>query len=230
MNPQPPDPRAGRKPFPPLRRPSSISKSATPPTPPELPAPQRTVQEKFFIRTTYYTTMARALSFQGQVLNGVTPLQLAQNGFHYQPHTSSGSLACCFVSRKFKRLDSFQYIPFQKTQLPHSRDCLWQAIYNDLKQHSETVDTLTPSTNARPPPRLTPLHHSSPNSATLKKITTNASTQTPTQSTPTVPTTVMNNPYTQPPSTTNIDPEPQLPLTSHAPQLHLTIPSVTPSL
>ncbi|KAJ5768152.1 hypothetical protein N7533_000735 [Penicillium manginii] len=207
MNPQPPDPRAGRKPFPPLRRPSSISKSATPPTPPELPAPQRTVQEKFFISTTYSTTTARALSFQGQVLNGVTPLQLAQNGFHYQPHASFGGLACCFACQKFKRLDSFQCVPFQETQLPHSRDCLWQAIYNDLKQHSETADTLTSSTNARPPPRSTPLHHASSN----------------------MPTTVENDPYTQPPYTITTTPEPQLPPTSHAPQPHQTIPSVTSS-
>jgi hypothetical protein len=229
MNPQPPDPREGRKPFPPLRRPSAISKSATPPTPPELPAPQRTVQEKFSISTTYSTTTARALSFQGQVLNGVTPLQLAQNGFHYQPHVSSGGLACCFACQKFKRLDSFQCVPFQETQLPHSRDCLWQAIYNDLKQHSETADTFTPSTNARPPPRSTPLHHASSNSAPLKKITTNASTQTSNLSTPTVPTTVENDLYTQPPYTTTINPEPQLPPTSHAPQPHQTIPSVTSS-
>ncbi|CAI7620097.1 unnamed protein product [Penicillium manginii] len=211
------------------RRPSPISKPVNPPSaPPDRPTPQRLVQEEFLISTAYSTITARALSFQGQVLNGVTPLQLAQNGFHYQPYPSFGGLACCFTCQFFKRLDSFQRVPFQETQLPHSKDCLWQTIYSDLKQHSETADTLTPSTNARPPPRSTPLHRSSSNSAPLKKITTNASTQTPAQSTPTVPTTIENNTYTQPPSTTS-DPEPQLPPTAHSPQPHQTIPSVTSS-
>ncbi|KAJ5414950.1 hypothetical protein N7509_000048 [Penicillium cosmopolitanum] len=85
VNSQLPDPGSGRKSVPALRRTSSVSKSATPPTPPERPTPQRTTQEKFSISTTYSTITARALSFQSQFLNGVTLLQLAQYGFHYQP-------------------------------------------------------------------------------------------------------------------------------------------------
>ncbi|KAJ5240631.1 uncharacterized protein N7469_002222 [Penicillium citrinum] len=178
------------------RRSSPASTSANLSTPTHRRTPQRPIQEKFFISTTYSTITARALSFQGQVLNGVTPLQLAQNGFYYQPHTTGGVLACCFACQNFKRLDSFQ-----------------RTIYNDLKQHSQTADTLTPSTNTR--------HH--------KKTTANFSTQTPTQSTPTAPSTVENDSYTQPSSTTITDPEPQLPPTAHSPQPHQAIPSVTSS-
>ncbi|KAJ5378296.1 uncharacterized protein N7496_005705 [Penicillium cataractarum] len=154
MNPQPPDPRAGRKPFPPLRRPSSISKPATPPTPPELPAPQRTTQEKFFISTSYSTITARALSFRGQVLSGVTPLQLAKNGFHYQPF-SSGGLACCFACQSARRLDSFQRLPFQEIQQLHRADCIWKVISSDLKQHLDSTDTHSSSTDTLHPPRIT---------------------------------------------------------------------------
>ncbi|KAJ5240338.1 uncharacterized protein N7469_001929 [Penicillium citrinum] len=211
------------------RRSSPASTSANPSTPTHRPPPQRPIQEKFFISTTYSTITARALSFQGQVLNGVTPLQLAQNGFYYQPHTIGGGLACCFACQNFKRLDSFQRGSFQETQLPHSKDCLWQTIYNDLKQHSQTADTLTPSTNTRPSPRSTHPHHSTSNRTSHKKTTANASTQTPTQSTPTAPSTVEIDSYTPPPSTTLTDPEPQLPPTAHSPQPHQAIPSVTSS-
>ncbi|KAJ5811824.1 hypothetical protein N7474_008125 [Penicillium riverlandense] len=145
MNPQLPYPGAGRKPFPPLRRPSSLSKSATPATPLERSTPQRTVHEKFFISTTYSTIAARALTFQGQVLNGVTPLQLAQNDFHYQPYPNGGGgLACCFACQSAKRLDSFQRVPLQETKQLHTADCIWQVIYSDLKQHLESADTLPP--------------------------------------------------------------------------------------
>ena len=165
MNPQPQDPRAGRKPFPPLRRPSSISKSATTPTPPEPPTPQRTVQEKFFISTTYSTITARALSFQGQVLSSVTSLQLAKNGFHYQPFSA-------------KRLDSLQRVPFQELQQLHRADCIWKVISSDLKQHLDSTDTSPLSIDIPPPP-----HQSAPSpflssKSDLKKTTTDACTQT----------------------------------------------------
>lgn len=189
MNPQLPDPRAGRKPFPPLRRPSSISKPATSPTPPDRRAPQRTVQEKFFISTTYSTIAARALSFQGQVLIGVTPLQLAQNGFHYQTY-SNGGLACCFACQSAQRLDSFQHAPFQETQQLHSMDCIWQAIYSDLKQHLESADTLLPITDTFPSPRqAAPSPCASSNNEQLNKTTVAPSSQTRSGSTQTVVTT-----------------------------------------
>jgi hypothetical protein len=149
MNSQLPVPGAGRKPFPPLRRPSSISKPATPP-------PTRTIYP-----TTYrpgeilyldllFTIAARALSFQGQVLNGVTPLQLAQNGFHYKPYPRFGGLACCFACQSFKRLDSFQSAPFRETQQLHVDNCIWEVIYSEIKQHLEPTTSLDISTNASP--------------------------------------------------------------------------------
>lgn len=233
MNSQLPDPRAGRKPFPTLRRPSSISKSATPPTPPQRPTPQHTAQEKFFISTTYSTIGARALSFQGQVLNGVTPLQLAQNGFHYQPY-SNGGLACCFACQSAQRPDSFQHVPFQETQQLHLVDCIWQVIYSDLKQHLESADTLPPSTNAFPPPRQTaPSPYPSSNSEQLEKTTTAATTQTQSGSTQTGVTTAEKYPNdnlnsrAHPPSATT-EPESHLPPPTYSPQPPRPTPTIIP--
>ncbi|OKP09476.1 hypothetical protein PENSUB_5172 [Penicillium subrubescens] len=228
MNPQPPDPRAGRKPFPPLRRPSSISKSATPPTPPELPAPQRTTQEKFFISTTYSTITARALSFRGQVLSGVTPLQLAKNGFHYQPF-SGGGLACCFACQSAKRLDSFQRLPFQEIQQLHRADCIWKVISSDLKQHLDSTDTLSSSTDTLPPPRSDPSPFLSSKREQPKKTTTDASTQTqaePAQKVPPTAEEYSNDSRARPPSNTT-DPESRLPPPTVSPQPPHPTPSIT---
>ncbi|KAJ5483807.1 hypothetical protein N7539_006007 [Penicillium diatomitis] len=195
MNPKPPDPRAGRKPFPPLRRPSSISKSVTPPTPPELPTPQRTTQEKFFISTTYSTITARALSFRGQVLSGVTPLQLAKNGFHYQP-LSGGGLVCCFAY------------------------CIWKVISSDLKQHLDSTDTHSSSTDTLPPPRSDPSPFLSSKREQPKKMTTDATTQTqakPAQKVPPTAEEYSNDSRAPPPSSTT-DPESRLPPPTVSPQ------------
>ncbi|KAJ5325116.1 uncharacterized protein N7506_008218 [Penicillium brevicompactum] len=212
---------------------AATSEPANPATPPDRPTPQRTVQEKFLVSTAFSTITARTLSFQGQLLNGVTPLQLAQNGFHYQPSGYSVGLACCFACQHFKRLDSFQGVPFQEAQLPHSVDCLWQIIYSDLKQHPETAGTLTLSTNTPSPPKQsTTRHHLSSNNAPFKKTTANASTQTPTHSTPTIPTAIEKSSNTivhscaQPPSAT-IDSELQTPPPTYSPQPPQSIPSIT---
>jgi hypothetical protein len=236
MNSQLPGPGAGRKPFPPLRRPSSISKPATPPTPPERSTPQRTVQEKFFISTSYSTIAARALSFQGQVLNGVTPLQLAQNGFHYKPYPRFGGLACCFACQSFKRLDSFQSAPFRETQQLHVDNCIWEVIYSEIKQHLEPTTSLDISTNASPLARQsTPSSHHPMEREPLKKTTTDASTQTPTQSTPAVPAIGENysntnlDSFTQlPPATTNREPQIAPPTYSPQPPPQPNPPATSP--
>lgn len=50
--------------------------------------------------STYSTIAARALSFQGQLLTGAMPLQLAQNGLHYKlPGFSSSTARCLPVER-----------------------------------------------------------------------------------------------------------------------------------
>jgi hypothetical protein len=233
MSPQLPSPKAGTNPQRNRRHPPT-SESAHPVTPPDRPTPQRTVQEKFFISTAYSTITARALSFQGQLLHGVTPLQLAQNGFHYKPYGSSAGLALCFACQHFKRLNSFEGVPFQEAQLPHAVDCLWQVIYSDLKQHPETAGTPNLSTNAIPLPRQTTPRHPSSNSTPPKKTFTNASTQTPTQSSPTVPAAIEKpsntniDPYTQPPSATT-DLEPQTAPPTYTPQPPQPIPPITSS-
>jgi hypothetical protein len=229
VNPPLPDPRAGRKPIPPLRRPSSISKSATPPTPPELSTPQPTTQEKFFISTTYSTIAARALSFQGQVLSGVAPLQLAKNAFHYQPF-SSGGLACCFACRSARRLNSLQRAPFQELQQLHKADCIWKVISCDLKQHLDSADTLSSSTDITPPPHQpAPSPFLSSKSEQHKKTTTDASTQTQTRLVQTVLSTAeefSNDSRARPPSTTT-DPESRLPPPTFSPQPPCPSPTTT---
>lgn len=228
MNPQPPDPRAGRKPFPPLRRPSSISKSATPPTPPELPTPQRTTREKFFISTTYSTIAARALSFQVQMLSGVTPLHLAKNGFHYQLF-SSGGLACCFACQSAKRLDSLQRAPFQELQQLHRADYIWKVISCDLKEDLDSADTLSSPTDIPPPPHQSaPSPSLSSKSEQLKKTTTDTSTQTQSKPTQTVLPRAEECPddsHAHPPSTTT-DPS-RLPPPTLSSQPLLPTPTIT---
>ncbi|KAJ5742375.1 uncharacterized protein N7511_011394 [Penicillium nucicola] len=227
MNPQLPNSRVGRKPFPALRRPSSISGSAAPPpTPPEPPTPQRTTK-KFYISTTYSTIAARALSFRGQVLSGVAPLQLAKNGFYYETF-SGGGQACCFACQSAKRLNSFTHLPFQMIQELHKTDCIWKVICSDLKEHLDSTDMLSSSTDITPPP-----HQSAPSpflssKSEQPKKTTDASTQT--QANPAqivLPTAeeCSNDPYAHPPSTTT-DPS-RLPSPTLSPQPPHPTPTTT---
>lgn len=157
------------------------------------------------------------------MLNGVTPLQLAQNGFHYKPYPRFGGLACCFACQSFKRLDSFQSATFRETQLLHIDNCIWEVIYSEIKQHLEPTTSLDISTNASPLPRQsTPSHHPM-ECEPLKKTTTDASTQTPTQSTPAAPAIGENSSntnldsFTQSPSPTT-DREPQIAPLAYSPQ------------
>ncbi|KAI2696872.1 hypothetical protein CBS147332_8835 [Penicillium roqueforti] len=77
----------GRRPFPVLRPPSSLLKPAYPTTLPAQTAPPHADQPYDHISTTHGTIAARAVSFHGQLLSGVTPLQLAQNGLYYSYQT-----------------------------------------------------------------------------------------------------------------------------------------------
>ncbi|OGE48021.1 hypothetical protein PENARI_c033G04043 [Penicillium arizonense] len=108
------------------------------PSPPERATLHRNVQAQFPISTTYSTIATKALSFQGQVLTGVTPLQLAQNGLYHQPHQGFGGLACCFACQSAQSLYIFQRAPFEEVQQIHLVDCIWQAICRDLQHHFET--------------------------------------------------------------------------------------------
>lgn len=151
-------------------------------------------------RDPFSTIEARAQSFQGQVLNGVTLLQLARKGFYYQPNAPFSDMACCFACQAFVRLGSFQRNPLPDRQQLHVNDCVWEVIYDELKQTLESTDILHRSTNVSPPPtQSTPNYHPSSDFEPFKKTTTDASTQTPTRLTRTKPTTVEKS------SNTNID-------------------------
>lgn len=196
------------------RHPSSISKSANPAAPLKTPTSPRVPREKHFIATPFSTIEARARSFQGQVLNGVTPLQLARTGFFYEPKAPFSDMACCFACQAFVRLGSFQSKPFQERQQLHVKDCLWQVVYDELRQTFEAADIPRPQTNVCPPSRQpTSGHRTSAEHQPSKKRTTNSSTQTLPQITPQAPTPVQKSskidldPYSQPPSTTtNLEP------------------------
>ena len=90
--------------------------------------PHRSVQPIFRISTTHYTIAARALSFQGRVVTGVTPLQLAQNGVYYRVFEDFGESVCCFACSRPTPLYTFQRVPIEKVRL-HQDDCIWKIIY-----------------------------------------------------------------------------------------------------
>ena len=232
MSSQHPNTGNGRKPFPTLRPPSTTASNlANPATPPERATPHRNVQEEFLISTTYSTIAARALSFQGQVLTSVTPLQLAQNGFYYEPR--AGNLACCFACQSAKRLAIFKSIPIEEVQELHIADCIWLVIYRDLKHHFENTDTLPHSTTASPSSRESPPSpYLSLDRERFETTTAHSSTQTQFQSTPTVSTIVEDRPNTNldscaKPSFVILDSEPQPPRPTSSPQPLQPTPAIT---
>lgn len=117
MNSQHPHSRVGfrPKPFPALRRPSSLLKSTNPTAPPDRTTPQRHDITLHQIPITYSTIAVRALSFHRQVRFDVTPLQLAQNGLYCKLLPDSGGSACCLPADRlgpcthYKRILSKRY-------------------------------------------------------------------------------------------------------------------------
>lgn len=217
------------------RHPSSTSKSASPAAPLKTPTPPHTPREKHFIATPFSTIEARARSFQGQVLNGVTPLQLARTCFYYEPNAPFGDMACCFACQAFVRLGSLQRKPLQERQRLHVNDCVWEVIYDELKQTFESAEVPHPSTNTSPSPgKPIPRHHPSAEHEPSKKTTTDASTQTLAQPAPVVPTTAQKSPtidlepHSQPPPTTTNLKRQQTPPTD-TPQLPPPTPPFAPS-
>ncbi|CEJ62806.1 hypothetical protein PMG11_11293 [Penicillium brasilianum] len=142
MSSQPSDAGSGHRPFPALRSPSSISKPTNPATQPDSTTPHRNVQPLFRISTTYSTTSARALSFQGQVVPSITPLQLAENGLYFLLHPGFGGTACCFACQSLTPLYTFQRASIEEVEQLHKVDCIWQIIRHDLRSTSEKPDTL----------------------------------------------------------------------------------------
>ncbi|KAI2669859.1 hypothetical protein LCP963914a_9879 [Penicillium roqueforti] len=233
---------SSKNPRPTRRYPPATFKSANAATSPETPTPRFPPREEHFIATPFYTIEARARSFEGQLLNGITPLQLARNGFYYEPNGPFSDMACCFACQAFLRLGSFQHQTLQERQKLHANDCVWKVIYDELKRTLESTDIPRPSTNAFPPPSTnafpppsqpTSSHHTSIENEPSKKTTIDASTQTLAQSTSTVPTPVQKSSNTNAessaqatPATT--DPEPQQHSIAHSPQPP-AIPSITSS-
>ncbi|KAJ5100727.1 hypothetical protein N7456_006779 [Penicillium angulare] len=130
------------------------------PTAPTLPsnrtAPHRNVKPLFRISTTYSTVVARAISFQHQLLTGIMPHQLAQNGLYHQVRAGVGDTACCFACETVVPLNATIQENFTGDLWEiHKEGCLWQVICHDLKPfllslppHSHTSFSTTPSTQA----------------------------------------------------------------------------------
>ncbi|OQE60174.1 hypothetical protein PENNAL_c0313G01404, partial [Penicillium nalgiovense] len=98
MEPHQPGPGGNQKPFEIIPSPFAASHPTTESTSPSnRTTPQRNVKPLFRISTTYSTIAARAISFQRQLLTGITPHQLAQNGLYHQVRAGVGDTACCFT-------------------------------------------------------------------------------------------------------------------------------------
>ncbi|KAJ5605345.1 hypothetical protein N7510_010499 [Penicillium lagena] len=154
MNSLRPDPRGVWKPKPlsALRRPSSLLESANPTTPPDRTTPQSNEKPLHQIPITYSTIAARALSFHNQVLTGVSPVQLDQNGLYCKPLPGFEGTACCFACGSTRPLATLQRNPIEEMQQIYLADCIWQIICRDLKPFLGTPDNVTHSS----PPSLSP--------------------------------------------------------------------------
>jgi hypothetical protein len=133
MEPQPPGPDGNQKPFQIIPSPFATSNPTAPALPSKRTAPHRNVKPLFRISTTYSTIAARAISFQRQLLTGITPHQLAQNGLYHQVRAGVGDTACCFACEAEVPLDAIQENPTSDLSKIHKEDCLWQVICHDLK-------------------------------------------------------------------------------------------------
>jgi hypothetical protein len=159
----------GRRPFPVLRPPSSLLRPAYPTTLPAQTAPHHTDQPYDRISTTHGTIAARAVSFHGQLLSGVTPLELAQNGLYYKPLGLNSRAACCFACGTTTPLTTFLRTPIEKIPPLHTENCMWQIIYRDLKSLFEKPDSVSQSTTTSTKSPLT--HHHLPSNRLPPKAT-----------------------------------------------------------
>jgi hypothetical protein len=193
MKPQLPDRWASKTPNSTLCT-SPVPETQNPATPPEQPIDEDTfhteddshaedfsdAEDHFLVSITYYysTITARARSFQGTILTGVTPLLLAQNGFYYQASRVNG-LACCFACQSTEHLSTFQHTPFEEVQNLHEKDCIWHIISCDLKYHLGTPKKTPSSTTASPCPK-----RPNPSADSSTQTTNDFGTKSRTQSTP----------------------------------------------
>ncbi|CAG8184219.1 unnamed protein product [Penicillium nalgiovense] len=171
MEPHQPGPGGNQKPFEIIPSPFAASHPTTESTSPSnRTTPQRNVKPLFRISTTYSTIAARAISFQRQLLTGITPHQLAQNGLYHQVRAGVGDTACCFTCEIMVPLKAIQGNPTGDLSKIHKEGCLWQVICHDLKpflpspsNHAGTPSSATrstqitaPESNIRPEPHWAP--------------------------------------------------------------------------
>ena len=242
-NPQLPDRGAGKTLNSTLR--TSLSETANPAIPPEHLSNEDVfhteddsyaeeisdAEDDFLVSITYlYSTItARARSFQGIVLTGVTPLLLAQNGFYYQP-SGANDLACCFACQSTRHLSTFQHTRVEEVQQLHEEDCIWQIISCDLKYHLGTSNKAPFSATASSPSKRST--HTIDSST---QTTVNSGIRPQSALAPLTSTTGQNRvnanldcrSHPPPPVTTNL--EPQLPRPTCSPQLLQPTPIIISS-
>ncbi|CAI7624702.1 unnamed protein product [Penicillium manginii] len=165
MEPQPPGPDGNQEPFQVIPSPFATSNPKAPTLPSKRTAPHRNVKPLFRISTTSSTIAARAISFQRQLLTGITPHQLAQNGLYHQVRAGVGDIACCFVCEAEVPLDAIQENPAGDLSKIHKEDCLWQVICHDLKLFLPSPPHRSHASPANPPTQSSAVEPSSqPNS------------------------------------------------------------------
>ena len=200
----------GRRPFPVLRPPSSLLKPAYPTTLPAQTAPHHADQPYDRISTTHGTIAARAVSFHGQLLSGVTPLQLAQNGLYYKPLGPNNRAACCFAGGTTTPLTTFLRAPIKKITRLHKENCMWQIIYRDLKALFENPDSVPQSTTTST--KSPPANHLPSNRSSLKATNSNLNIQCQASSAATLtwlPPTLQPQPQPQPQPQLQLQPSKQ---------------------
>ncbi|CAG8243718.1 unnamed protein product [Penicillium salamii] len=121
------------------------------------------------ISTIYGTIAARAVSFHGQLLSGVIPLELAQNGLYYKPIGLNSRAARCFACGTTTPLTTFLRAPIEKIPRLHAESCIWQIIYRNLKSLFDKPDSVSqPTTTSTKSP---PTHHHLPSNRSPLKAT-----------------------------------------------------------
>lgn len=107
---------------------------------------------------------------QHQLLNGITPHQLARIGLYHQACAGKGNIACCFTCETGVSLKGLQEQHIGDLSHIHKEGCLWQVICYDLKLflplHTHTPSSANLSQITAPKPNTRPEPHPTPTAPT----------------------------------------------------------------
>ncbi|GKZ75014.1 hypothetical protein AnigIFM50267_002253 [Aspergillus niger] len=168
-------------------------------------------------------------------MTGITPHQLAQNGFYHSLNFGVGHVACCFTCGTQSLLKDLHKHGNELLHKAHEDDCLWQIIWRDLNLFQRpTSNPPLVAINSLPP--NSPISNTLPSPNPNPQITISESNRQPTpQSAPPAPPpmgcpTLSNDPYTEPqPATPSLETRPAGSVQPRPPIPPPTNPSATHS-